>query len=309
MKPAPPVMSARTRRVLSSEAAVRGSKACTAAATSSTSSSRSPGWSGSDSTSSHTRRGNRAVRPDRARRAPAAAESAPDSESASRCRAPRGAPAASCASRGAGRRTDDRRGRHRARGGTSTGAPGQRRAIARRQRAPPAGPAGEARQPRAQDGRLHLVEPRVDARLLVMVAVGLAAVAQPPDPVGERAIVGDDRAAIAERAEILRRIEAERAGDADRADRPPGGRREVRLAAVFDDRELVRAPRSPRSPPCRPPARRGAPAGSRASAAPMAAAIRVGVDRQAHRIDVGEHRPRAGHHDRRARCRRPTAAS
>ena len=56
---------------------------------------------------------------------------------------------------------------------------------------------------------------------------------------GERGVVGDDRAAVAERAEVLRRVEAERAGDADRADRPAVGRGEVRLAAVFDEREAV----------------------------------------------------------------------
>ena len=83
---------------------------------------------------------------------------------------------------------------------------------------------GQPRQPRAQDRRLQLVEPAVDAGLDVVVAVGLPAVAQPPDALGERRVVGDDGAAVAERAEVLRRIEAEGAADAARADRDAAAR-------------------------------------------------------------------------------------
>ena len=50
---------------------------------------------------------------------------------------------------------------------TSTGAPASARAIARRRaRGGASVQRAEQRQPRAQDRRLHLVEPRVDARLL-----------------------------------------------------------------------------------------------------------------------------------------------
>ena len=43
------------------------------------------------------------------------------------------------------------------------------------------------RQPRAKDGRLHLVEPRVHAELAVMIAIGLAAVPEPLRVRGDRA--------------------------------------------------------------------------------------------------------------------------
>src|SRR5262245_49188016 len=98
----------------------------------------------------------------------------------------------------------------------------------------PRDPARQPRQPRPQNRRLHLVEPRVDARLDVMIAIDLAAVPQPPQAFGKRPITGDDRAAVAERSEILGRVEAERAGDANGPHRTAGGGREVRLAAVFD---------------------------------------------------------------------------
>ena len=141
-------------------------------------------------------------------------------------------------------------------------------AVARGERAAPGGPAGEPRQPRAQDGRLHLVEPRIDAGFLMVIAIGLAAVSQPPDPLGERAIVGDDRAAVAERAEILRRIEAERAGDADRADRR--GRRP--------------SPDAPGSSP------RRSPGGARAATRSIAA-MSAGLAVQMHRQDRARPRP------------------
>ena len=119
------------------------------------------------------------------------------------------------------------------------GRAGQRRAIARRERPPPRRPAAQQRQPRGQDGRLQLVESRVDARLLMVIAIRLAAVSQPADALREPAIVGDDRAAIAKRAEILGGIEAECSSHPDRADGPAAGGRQMRLAAVLDDGEVV----------------------------------------------------------------------
>src|SRR2546428_13756367 len=94
---------------------------------------------------------------------------------------------------------------------------GERQAIGARETTARVGPRAQARQARTQDRSLHLVEPRVDARLLVMVPVGLTTVAQPFDLFRERGVVGGYRAAVAERPEILRRVEAERARDADRA--------------------------------------------------------------------------------------------
>ena len=94
-------------------------------------------------------------------------------------------------------------------------------AIARRRSVQPR----EKRQARAQDRRLQLVEAAVHAGLDVVIARRLAAVAQPLDARRPaRASLVVDRAAVAERAEVLGRVEAERAGDADRADRPPVAR-------------------------------------------------------------------------------------
>ena len=62
-----------------------------------------------------------------------------------------------------------------------------RAVVARRVRA--AAPSSrQQRQAGAQDRRLHLVEPRVHAELAVVVAIGLAAVAQPPDARGDRGV-------------------------------------------------------------------------------------------------------------------------
>ncbi len=176
----------------------------------------------------------------------------------------------------------------------------QQTAIPRRQGAAPPGPLAEPRQPRPEDGRLQLVEAGVHAGLLVMVAVGLSAVAQPPDPCRQRAIVGDDGAAVTERAEILGRIEAERAGDADRADRTAGSGREVRLAAVFDDRQIVaRGDSLERAHVGCLPVQMNRQNRARPRADRLFHAI--GIDREADRIDVREHRARPGHHDRERR--------
>ena len=59
------------------------------------------------------------------------------------------------------------------------GRAGQAAAVLGRERAALVRPARQPGEPRAQDRGLHLVEPRVDAELAVMVAIGLAAVAQP----------------------------------------------------------------------------------------------------------------------------------
>ena len=130
----------------------------------------------------------------------------------------------------------------------------------------------------------------------MMIPVGLAAVSQPPEPVGQRAIVRDNGSAVAQRAEILGRVEAERSSDADGADRPSARGCEVRLAAVLDDRQVVpcgdaldrrhvgRLPVQVNRQQC-PRARR-----HRAGNLP-------GIDRHAGRVDIGKHRPRAGHHD------------
>src|SRR5207247_11413977 len=109
-------------------------------------------------------------------------------------------------------------------------------AIPRGQHAPPFGPSSEARKTGAEDRSLDLVQSRVHARFLVMVPVTLTTVSQPLDSSRQRRIVGDDSAAVAERAKIFGRIEAERAGDADRSHGTASGRRKVCLTAIFDNR-------------------------------------------------------------------------
>ena len=79
-------------------------------------------------------------------------------------------------------------------------------------------------------------------------------------PRGERRIVRRDRSAVAECAEVLRRIEAVGGCGAEGADRPPVTGRQMRLAAVLDDGEIVARGDRDRSPACPPAGRRDAPA-------------------------------------------------
>ncbi len=184
----------------------------------------------------------------------------------------------------------------------------ERRAVLGCQRPAPRGPLREERKAGTHDRGLHFVEPRIDARLLMPIPIGLAAVSQPLDARRERLIVGHDGAAVAERAEILRRIEAERSRDADCADRTPGSGREMRLTAILDDGKRV--------PGCDPLDRRhvgglSVQMNGQNGARPRrhGALDRVGIDRQPPGVDVGKHRASAGHHDReggigcRERCR------
>ena len=63
------------------------------------------------------------------------------------------------------------------------------------------------RQLGRQDRRLHAVEPAVDALDLMLVLDQPAMARQHGHVLGERAVVGDDGAGVAHRAEILARIE------------------------------------------------------------------------------------------------------
>src|SRR5436190_4961558 len=87
----------------------------------------------------------------------------------------------------------------------------------------------KVRKPRAQNGGLHFVEPAVDADFDVTIPVGLSSVAQPSDTRGQRSVAGDDGAAVAQGAEILCGVEAERARGSERADGAASGCGEMRL--------------------------------------------------------------------------------
>ena len=98
-------------------------------------------------------------------------------------------------------------------------------------------PGIEPRQLGAQEGGLHFVEPRIEAALQVHVLHPAAVVAQHAQPLGQPGIVGRDRAAIAEGAEILGREEAVRAGVTQRAGPPAAHLGALRLRHVLDHLE------------------------------------------------------------------------
>ena len=122
------------------------------------------------------------------------------------------------------------RAHRRRRGGTrgvaravrGTGGRGRRRAPRRMPRRSPAGASSSRRRAElgAEIGRLGLVEPRVDTGSDVLVAAGLA-VHRSRRTVGELGVLGRNGAAIAQRTEVLRRVEAERPKCPHRPGPPP----------------------------------------------------------------------------------------
>ena len=99
-------------------------------------------------------------------------------------------------------------------------------------------PLVEVPEAHAQHGRLELVEPRVAAareRHLVLAAP--AVLAQPAHALGDLVARGGDRAAVAERGEVLGRVEAERGRVAERAGAAAVAARAGGLGAVLDQRD------------------------------------------------------------------------
>ena len=86
---------------------------------------------------------------------------------------------------------------------------------------------------------LEPVEPFVEARLDVLSLGPLAEVAEATAPLGDRIVVGTDRAAVAERAEVLARIEAERRDMAEGAGPRPFPAGPVGLGGVLHDQQAV----------------------------------------------------------------------
>ena len=170
----------------------------------------------------------------------AASASAAARASAARCARRRGARRASAPAAATGRRRARRARRPR------SGAPAARRPSAQPSR---------CGQLHAQDRGLQLVQARVVADVLVGDLVLRAVEAQHPHAVGQRVVVGRDRAAVAEAAEVLRREEAERRrpSPARRAARPP------RSCRRPGRRPRAPARRAPRSPPSAPRCRTGGP--------------------------------------------------
>jgi hypothetical protein len=111
--------------------------------------------------------------------------------------------------------------------------------VSLRQSSAPIRPARQQGQTRSQDRRLHLVQARVHTELDVVIAIGLPAVSDTPCADGHGAVGERQRAAVAERAQVLRRVEAVAGGRAEAADGPITAGCQVRLAAVLDDGQAV----------------------------------------------------------------------
>ena len=112
-------------------------------------------------------------------------------------------------------------------------------------------PALEQRQLAEQDDRLNRVEARREPLRLVLVllAAARARAARAPRSASS-SLVGDDRSGVAHRAEVLRRVEAERRGEPARPGAKPVPDGARRLAGVLDQREPERPERGRMSASC-----------------------------------------------------------
>ena len=97
----------------------------------------------------------------------------------------------------------------------------------------------EVRQLGPQDCRLNLVQAAVHADLVADVVLLPAVLAQRGDADGERRVGNGDGPAIAKRAEVFGRIEAEGGGVAERADALPVQSGAVGLGAILDQGDAM----------------------------------------------------------------------
>ena len=102
-------------------------------------------------------------------------------------------------------------------------------------------PAVEVFQFHIQHGGLDRGQAEHAADERVMIRVAGAMHAQKPACVGECIVVGADRPGIAERAEVLRRIEAQAPGKPQRTGRLAVALRADRLGGIFDHLQFVLA--------------------------------------------------------------------
>src|SRR5215475_495496 len=156
----------------------------------------------------------------------------------------------------------------------------------------------------AQDGGLQFVEPRIEPGLIAHVSLAPAILAQQRYSLSDIRVVRHDRAAVAQRAEILRRIEAEGGGvpeDSDLKTTHTMDRRAVSLRAILDDFQIVTA----RDVTYRPHVG-GAPVKmNRQNRFDMRSVTiisdsvfdRFGADRERRRIDIDKQRRGSGHLD------------
>ena len=89
-------------------------------------------------------------------------------------------------------------------------------AVASRNLPAQAGPGVKVAELHPEHGRLERVEPGVETDLMVMVLRLHAMHAEPGHPAGQLRVVGRDHAPIAEAAQVLGRVEAERGHVAER---------------------------------------------------------------------------------------------
>jgi hypothetical protein len=99
----------------------------------------------------------------------------------------------------------------------------------------------QGRQLCAEDRRLELVEPRIPAFHLGAVAGRPAVLADAPEALRDRGVVGRHRAPVAVGSEVLGRIEGEGGREPDRAGRPSAERGPVALRAVLEQHQAARA--------------------------------------------------------------------
>ena len=118
---------------------------------------------------------------------------------------------------------------------SAPGMPGKVLSHLWREHAPVRVPRVEPPELHAQDRRLQGVELRVGRQVPELVLADLPEVPQHGDLLGERAVRRRDHAAVAEPAQVLGRMEAEAAGEPERAGPPPvRAARAVRLGGVLE---------------------------------------------------------------------------
>ena len=111
--------------------------------------------------------------------------------------------------------------------------------VVRRDRTSRGGPAVEVRKLVQQGERLDRVEACRVALERVVVLPALAVLAQRAHRLGDLLVVGHERARVADRAEVLGRVEAEGRRYPDGARGAPVALCAVRLTSVFDDPDSV----------------------------------------------------------------------
>ncbi len=119
-------------------------------------------------------------------------------------------------------------------------------------------PLVEERQLAKENERLDRVESRGPADRVVLVLRRCPCSRSERTLVGEFGVVGDERACVSHRAEILPRVEAERAGGPSCAGAHAVARRSVRLTGVLDDDKTVGTSDCRQRRSCRRAGRRGA---------------------------------------------------